>query len=56
MNDKQLNLFELDDEHSIYALLNEEFLPREYFEIEYKSGKDRITSYNVCYTKLLRTG
>ena len=40
MNNKQLNLFELDDEHSIYALLNEEFLPREYFEIEYKSGKD----------------
>jgi len=40
MNNKQLSLFEIDDEHSIYSLLNKEFLPKEYFEIEYKSGKD----------------
>ena len=40
MTNKQLSLFEIDDEQSIFSLLNDEFLPNEYFEIEYKSGKD----------------
>ncbi len=40
MINKQLSLFEIDDEQSIFSLLNDEFLPNEYFEIEYKSGKD----------------
>lgn len=39
MKDKQLNLFE-DDEFSIFSLVNGEFLPDEYFEVEYKSGKN----------------
>ncbi|MEA4868953.1 MAG: putative DNA binding domain-containing protein [Rikenellaceae bacterium] len=40
MTNKQLSLFEIDDEQLIFSLLNDEFLPNEYFEIEYKSGKD----------------
>ncbi len=40
MTDKQLNLFDQDVEFSLYSLLNQEFLPAEYFEIEYKSGKE----------------
>jgi len=40
MSDKQLSLFDIDDQFSIFSLLNEEFLPNEYFEIEYKSGKN----------------
>jgi ATP-dependent DNA helicase RecG len=40
MTDKQLNLFELDDESLIYHLLDDEFLPQEYYEIEYKSGRN----------------
>lgn len=40
MADKQLDLFDFSDDLSIYSLLNKEFLPHEYFEIEYKSGKD----------------
>ena len=40
MKEKQLNLFGLDDEFDIYSFINEEFLPEEYHEIEYKSGKD----------------
>jgi predicted HTH transcriptional regulator len=40
MTNKQLSLFEIDVEQSIFSLLNDEFLPNEYFEIEYKSGKD----------------
>ena len=40
MNEKQINPFELDDEYVIYSLINEEFLPEEYHELEYKSGKD----------------
>ena len=40
MTNKQLSLFEIDDEQSIFSLLNDEFIPNEYFEIEYKSGKD----------------
>ncbi len=37
---KQLNLFDFDDDYSLYRLLQSEFLPGEYYEIEYKSGKD----------------
>lgn len=40
MKEKQLNLFELGGEYDIYSLINDEFLPEEYHEIEYKSGKD----------------
>lgn len=40
MKDKQLRLFDILDEFSIQNLLDKEFLPAEYFEIEYKSGKD----------------
>jgi predicted HTH transcriptional regulator len=40
MNDKQLKLFDFEDDASFYALMNQAFLPEEYFEIEYKSGKD----------------
>lgn len=38
MTDKQLNLFELDDEFSIYSLLVANVLPNENFEVEYKSA------------------
>lgn len=40
MKEKQLNLFDYDDEYSIFSLLHSEFIPDEYFEIEYKSGKE----------------
>ncbi len=40
MKEKQLNLFDFDDDYSLYRLLQSEFLPGEYYEIEYKSGKD----------------
>lgn len=40
MADNQLDLFDFSDDLSIYSLLTKEFLPHEYFEIEYKSGKD----------------
>jgi len=40
MNEKQLNLFDFGDEYAIYSLINQEFLPEEYHEVEYKSGKD----------------
>ncbi len=39
MNEKQLNLFDFDD-YSIFSLIQNEFLPHESYEIEYKSGKD----------------
>jgi ATP-dependent DNA helicase RecG len=40
MNDKQLELFDFEDEISLFELIGEEFLPDEYYEIEYKSAKD----------------
>ena len=40
MNEKQLHLFDSNDEYDIYSLINQEFLPEEYHEVEYKSGKD----------------
>ncbi|MBL7967392.1 MAG: putative DNA binding domain-containing protein [Prolixibacteraceae bacterium] len=40
MKDKQLELFEFGDEYSLFELIGEEFLPNEYFEVEYKSAKD----------------
>jgi ATP-dependent DNA helicase RecG len=40
MNEKQLNLFDFGDEYAIYSLINQEFLPEEYHEVEYKFGKD----------------
>lgn len=40
MKEIQLNLFDSDDENTIYSLINKEFLPEEYQEIEYKLGKD----------------
>lgn len=40
MKEKQLNLFDFDDEYSIFSLIQDEFIPDEYFEIEYKSGKE----------------
>ena len=40
MKEKQLNLFDFDDDYSLYQLLQSEFLPGEYYEIEYKSGKE----------------
>src|SRR5690554_860066 len=40
MKEKQLNLFDFDDEYSILSLIQSEYIPDEYFEIEYKSGKD----------------
>ena len=40
MSGNQLTLFELSDDESIYLRLDQEFLPAEYFEIEYKSGKE----------------
>ncbi len=36
----QLKLFDINDELSFYSLIDENFLPDENFEIEYKSGKD----------------
>jgi predicted HTH transcriptional regulator len=39
MKQKQLNLFDFDDYQSIFALIENEFLPQEYFEIEYKSAQ-----------------
>lgn len=42
MKEKQLDLFDCMDELSIHSLLNREFIPAEYFEIEYKSGKDGL--------------
>ena len=40
MREKQLDLFSFDDEYSIFSLIQDEFLPEEYYEIEYKSGKE----------------
>lgn len=40
MKQHQLNLFDFDDDQSIYSILQSEFLPDEYYEMEYKSGKD----------------
>ena len=39
MQDRQLYLFDFDD-YSSFSLIQNEFLPNEYYEIEYKSGKD----------------
>ncbi len=39
MTDTQLNLFDFEDQFSIEKLLNDEFLPNENFEIEYKSAR-----------------
>ena len=39
MKSKQLSLFEFNDDWSFYSLVNDTFLPKENFEIEYKSGK-----------------
>lgn len=36
----QLKLFDINDELSFYSLIDENFLPDENFEIEYKSGKE----------------
>ena len=38
MTAKQLTLFDIEDELSFYSLINENFVPDENFEIEYKSG------------------
>jgi ATP-dependent DNA helicase RecG len=38
MTNKQLNLFDFDDELSIYSLLAANVLPNENFEVEYKSA------------------
>jgi len=38
MKDKQLELFDFEDEISLFGLIGEEFLPGEYYEIEYKSA------------------
>lgn len=40
MSKDQLSLFDFEDELSIMAFIQNEFLPDEYYEIEYKSGKD----------------
>lgn len=40
MKEKQLDLFDLEDEYSLYSSINESYLPNEYDEIEYKSAKD----------------
>jgi len=40
MNEKQLSMFDFDEEYSIYSLIQNDFLPDEYTEIEYKSGKE----------------
>lgn len=40
MNEKQLSMFDFDEEYSLYSLIQNDFLPDEYNEIEYKSGKD----------------
>ncbi|TXE07903.1 AAA family ATPase [Gelidibacter salicanalis] len=39
MKEQQLNLFDFEDTYSLFSLLDNEFLPNEYFEVEYKSGK-----------------
>ncbi|MEA4936682.1 MAG: ATP-binding protein [Paludibacter sp.] len=39
MNEKQLSMFDFDEEYSLYSLIQNDFLPDEYNEIEYKSGK-----------------
>ena len=39
MKEKQLKLFDLDDFQEVYSLIENEFLPDEYFEIEYKSAQ-----------------
>jgi len=38
MTDQQLNLFDPDDELTIYSLLVDSVLPNENFEVEYKSA------------------
>ena len=40
MAEKQLNLFDFDDEYSLFSLIQDKFLPDEYYEIEYKSGQE----------------
>ena len=52
----------INDDMMIYGLYSEGFRPGgtnrgrglPYFPQQYNSDKLRITSYNVCYTKLLR--
>jgi predicted HTH transcriptional regulator len=39
-NDKHLELFDFEGENSLFSLINKEYLPREYYEIEYKSAQD----------------
>lgn len=40
MANGQLNLFEFGDKFSILTIIEKEYLPSEYFEIEYKSAKN----------------
>ncbi len=40
MSGQQLDLFGFDDSHSIFSLIDLEYLPKEYYEIEYKSAKE----------------
>ncbi|MGC4129522.1 MAG: putative DNA binding domain-containing protein [Bergeyella sp.] len=40
MKEQQLDLFDFDDEYSIFALIQRAFIPEEDSEVEYKSGKD----------------
>lgn len=39
MNSRQLHLFDLDDYQSFFTMVEDEFLPQEYYEIEYKSAQ-----------------
>jgi predicted HTH transcriptional regulator len=40
MNDTQLELFDFEDECSLYSLVENEYIPNENYEIEYKSAQD----------------
>lgn len=40
MKEKQLELFSFNDEISLFELIGNEFLPDEYYEIEYKSARN----------------
>jgi len=40
MKSSQLTIFDFDDIHSLYSLIGEEYLPNEYFELEFKLAKD----------------
>ncbi|MDR3267138.1 MAG: ATP-binding protein, partial [Tannerella sp.] len=40
MSDKQLELFDFEDECSLYSLIENEYIPNENYEIEYKSAQN----------------